>query len=177
MSQFLCQELALSSGLLAGPRRGSVSSQSALDQHVGDGNTLNGGLILPVSAPVVPHREVLTSRRSWSGSRKPLQCPHTGLGPGGGSVGPGGGSVGPGGGSVGPGGGSAGPGGGSAGPGPTSSIFRIFSLINTRMELKGKRCQRGACGQYFTTTSHFDKHRVGCQKGSPSLERWFGPSR
>jgi hypothetical protein len=69
---------------------------------------------LPVSAPVVPHREVLRSRRSWSGSRKPLPVPHRGLGPGGGSVGPGG---------------------GSAGPGPTSSIF---SLINTRMELKRK---------------------------------------
>ena len=153
MSQFLCQELALSSGLLAGPRRGSVSSESALDQHVGDGNTLNGGLILPVSAPVVPHREVLRSRRSWSGSRKPLQCPHRGLGPGGGSVGPGGGSV--------------GPGGGSAGPGPTSSIF---SLINTRMELKGKRCQCGACEEYFTTTSHFDKHRVGPYDGRVGRE-------
>jgi hypothetical protein len=56
MSHFLCQELALSSGLLAGPRRGSVSSESALDQHVGDGNTLNGGLILPVRAPCSPRR-------------------------------------------------------------------------------------------------------------------------
>jgi hypothetical protein len=70
---------------------------------------------------------------SWSGSRKPLQGPHRGLGPGGGSV----------------------------GPGPTSSIC---SVINTRMELKGKRCQCGPCGQYFTTTSHFDKHRVGPYK-------------
>jgi hypothetical protein len=75
MSQFLCQELALSSGLLAGPRRGSVSSESALDQHVGDGNTLNGGLILPVSAPVVPPREVLRSRGLGVDPASPSRVP------------------------------------------------------------------------------------------------------
>jgi hypothetical protein len=151
MSQFLCQELALSSGLLAGPRRGSVSSESALDQHVGDGNTLNGGLILPVRAPVVPHREVLRSRRSWSGSRKPppsatqrswpwwwLRRPWWWL--------------------------RIGPGGGSVGPGPTSSIF---SLINTRMELKGEDVNAVRAGSILPQARILTSTEWDAKRGPP----------
>ena len=29
------------------------------------------------------------------------------------------------------------------------------------MKLNGERCKCSACGQYFSTTANFDKHRVG----------------
>lgn len=45
------------------------------------------------------------------------------------------------------------------------------------MKLQGRRCQcgdggrNGGCGEYFTTTSAFDRHRVG-NRGAPWADRW-----